>query len=186
MLNKEVKLILETPLFILGFLLRYGSMHGYKMKKLLDEQVADFTSIKTSNLYYHLNKMMKNGYIKGEIEPQSEKPNKTIYTITNKGKKEFDSLLLASLNDNTKFNFLIDNALFFNDYLENKKYKEGIEIKLDKMKKQLKNIILHKKSALTHVPDEYKVYSKMIFSHHELHIKAEIEWLEKIKDMLYI
>jgi DNA-binding PadR family transcriptional regulator len=159
-------------------------MHGYKMKKLLDEQVSDFTSIKTSNLYYHLNKMVKEGYIKGEIEPQAEKPNKTIYTITDKGKKEFDSLLFSSLNSNTKFNFLIDNALFFNDYIENKEYKKSIDEKLISMNKQLIALISHKKFTLNYIPDDYKKYSEMIFLHHEFHIKAEIEWLEKIKVML--
>ena len=34
------------PLYILGFLLRYGPQHGYQIKKLISEQMADFTSIK--------------------------------------------------------------------------------------------------------------------------------------------
>ena len=33
------------PLYILGLLLRFGPQHGYQIKKLLEEQLEDFTQI---------------------------------------------------------------------------------------------------------------------------------------------
>ena len=54
------------PLYILGMLLRYGPQHGYQIKKLLAEQLADFTDIKLPTIYYHLEKMEASGLITAE------------------------------------------------------------------------------------------------------------------------
>ena len=50
---------MTVPIYILGFLMRFGSMHGYKLKQLISRQVADFTQIKLLSIYYHLEKMEK-------------------------------------------------------------------------------------------------------------------------------
>ena len=46
--------LLMIPLYILGLLLRFGPQHGYQIKKLLEEQLEDFTQIKLPTVYYHL------------------------------------------------------------------------------------------------------------------------------------
>ena len=45
------------PLYILGLLLRFGPQHGYQIKKLLEDQLGDFTQIKLPTVNYHLEKM---------------------------------------------------------------------------------------------------------------------------------
>ena len=62
------------PLYILGLLLRFGPQHGYQIKKLLEEQLEDFTQIKLPTVYYHLEKMEAAGLIEAGREPDPKKP----------------------------------------------------------------------------------------------------------------
>lgn len=77
------------PLYILGFLLRYGPQHGYQIKKRMSEQMADFTNIKLPTIYYHLEKMERDGLISAEELREGLRPEKRVYQITPEGKERF-------------------------------------------------------------------------------------------------
>ena len=64
------------PLYILGLLLRFGPQHGYQIKKLLEEQLEDFTQIKLPTVYYHLEKMEAAGLIEAHRDRQEPDPKK--------------------------------------------------------------------------------------------------------------
>ncbi|WP_320129842.1 PadR family transcriptional regulator [uncultured Sphaerochaeta sp.] len=66
-----------VPLYILGVLQRMGPMHGYRIKKLISEQLSDFTQIKLPTIYYHLEKMTQSGLISVDvIDSTSSRPEK--------------------------------------------------------------------------------------------------------------
>ena len=65
------------PLYILGLLLRFGPQHGYQIKKLLEEQLEDFTQIKLPTVYYHLEKMEAAGLIEAHRDRQGARPENT-------------------------------------------------------------------------------------------------------------
>jgi DNA-binding PadR family transcriptional regulator len=58
------------PFYILGLLQRFGPQHGYQLKKIIGEQLSDFTQIKLPTIYYHLEKMEADGL----LAANSEKP----------------------------------------------------------------------------------------------------------------
>lgn len=173
---------METALYILGFLIRYGSMHGYRLKQIIDDNVADFTDIKTSNLYYHLGKMTDKGFITGEKESGTDKPDKTVFTVTDAGCQEFKRLLYRSLNKRISFSFDMDNALFFNEFLTPEDYQVSVEKKIRELSQMLEVIVAHKDVVLQHVPAPYTKYAELIFLHHMTHFEAELKWLEKVKE----
>ena len=72
-------------LVILGFLKRFGKLHGYELKEKIGREVADFVNVKLSNVYYHLEKLYHEGLLNIEYYEQSEKPNKKIYMINQSG-----------------------------------------------------------------------------------------------------
>lgn len=73
------------PLYILGLLLRFGPQHGYQIKKLLEEQLEDFTQIKLPTVYYHLEKMEAAGLIEAHRYRQGARPEKTVYRVSDAG-----------------------------------------------------------------------------------------------------
>ncbi len=80
---------MKIPFYILGLLQRFGPQHGYQIKKIIAEQLADFTQIKLPTIYYHLERMAADGLLSANLEKDSRRPEKTTYTITGKGKTAF-------------------------------------------------------------------------------------------------
>ena len=73
---------MQIPLYILGLLMRFGPQHGYQIRKIIGEELADFTGIKLSVIYYHLEKMEREGLLHGAREKTSGRPEKTRYSVT--------------------------------------------------------------------------------------------------------
>jgi len=84
---------MQIPLYILGLLMRFGPQHGYRIRKIIGEELADFTGIKLSVIYYHLEKMEREGLLHGIREKISGRPEKTRYSVTQAGRAAFRRIL---------------------------------------------------------------------------------------------
>ncbi len=73
---------------VIGILLR-EPRSGYDIVK----ELAGFRPAKSSQIYPILAKLEKNDYINCEQVQQDSKPNKKVYTVTDKGKKVLDTWL---------------------------------------------------------------------------------------------
>ncbi|MHB9295525.1 hypothetical protein PilKf_01271 [Pillotina sp. SPG140] len=77
-------------------LLNYGKMSGYDLDRVFKDSLGFFWQAQTSQIYRELAGMEKAGWIRSEIEIQTDKPNKKWYTLTSAGKNEFMNWLAAS------------------------------------------------------------------------------------------
>ena len=89
-------------------LLNYEPMTGYDLSKLFKESLGYFWHAKGSQIYRELDTMEKNGWLTSERIIQEEKPNKRVYSITDKGKEEF--LRWLETYDPFKESFVPKNA----------------------------------------------------------------------------
>ena len=167
------------PLYILGLLQRFGPQHGYQIKKTVAEQLSDFTQIKLPTIYYHLEKMESEGLLFSKSEKPDSRPEKTIYSITDKGIKEFKNMLAALLEFEYKPTFSSDAVFYFSDYVEKEDIISHLMAYIDKLNKIISNIKKHKEETMNFIPAEYKTMAGIIFSHHERHYQAELEWAEE-------
>jgi DNA-binding PadR family transcriptional regulator len=164
------------PLYILGLLQRYGPQHGYNIKKIISEQLSDFTQIKLPTIYYHLEKMSVDGTLSSTNEKEGNRPEKTIYSITEKGIEAFQTMLKDLLVLDYHPSFPSDGVFFFSDYLEVSDITASLDTYIKKLNKIITSIQNHKIETLLFVPDEMKTMVNIIFSHHERHYQAELDW----------
>jgi len=167
------------PLYVLGLLLRFGPQHGYSIKKLISEQLADFTLIKLPTIYYHLEKMEKAGLISASKMKSDARPEKKVYEITEQGNNEFNSLLMKTLDFECRSTFASDAAFFFSDHLERDSIAESLKAHISKMENTLSYLDEHKRQTLRHLPEEYHKMVTIIFNHHILHFDAELRWAKQ-------
>lgn len=80
-------------------LLNYGSMTGYELDKAFKASLSFFWQAKTSQVYRELNAMEQSGWLISNQIIQTDKPNKRVYTITEKGKEELLHWLSLSETD---------------------------------------------------------------------------------------
>lgn len=114
---------------ILGFL-NYGTMTGYDLSKAFDSSLQYFWHAQNSQIYQELSKLEKKGLVTHQLIIQTDKPNKKLYSITEKGHEEFLKWL-AKGNDSVYFksSFLMkvffsgnksveDNIKMFNSFID--------------------------------------------------------------------
>ena len=125
---------------ILGFLSKWEAS-GYDIKKEFDDIMSIFWHSHLSQIYPELNKLEKEELIQSRLVLQEGKPDKKLYSITEKGKDDLINWLLAPPEvQKTKDAFLMQT--FFMDnipadevLLKLHMYKKERQQRLDKMKK---------------------------------------------------
>ena len=167
------------PLYILGLLLRFGPQHGYQLKKLMEEQMADFTQIKLPTVYYHLEKMAEAGLITASRDKQGVRPEKTVYQVSEIGKAQFKSLLLEALEFSYRPSFEGDAAFYFADALPGGELATKLAQYTARLQQTLAYLLRHRDETLALLPENFKKYADIIFEHHILHYRAELIWAEK-------
>lgn len=167
------------PLYILGLLKTYGPQHGYSIKKLIAEQLADFTQIKLPTIYYHLEKMAANGLLTAVADKNGIRPEKTVYSITEKGFASFMRNLHKLADFRYQPSFPADGVFFFFQYLENEELVRQLHKYHADLKASIMTLQEHRKESIQHIPDEYRPYAEIIFSHHEHHYQAEADWISE-------
>lgn len=83
---------MSVPFYLLGLLIRFGPQHGYRLKQMVEDEIADFAKIKMPNIYYHLNKLCEEGYLNSIQNREGNRPEKSVYQITDEGKAYFGKL----------------------------------------------------------------------------------------------
>ena len=167
------------PIYILGLLQRFGPQHGYQIKKIIAEQLSDFTQIKLPAIYYHLEKMEADDLLFANSEKTGSRPEKTIYSITDKGIMAFKNMIAGLLEFEYRPTFPSDGIFYFSDYIETADILSQLMAYKDKLNTAISNIERHKKETMNFVPAEDRTMAGIIFSHHEHHYQAELEWVEE-------
>lgn len=111
---------------ILGTLMD-RSLTGYEIKQLFETLYSYFYSSSYGTIYPMLHRMEKDELLTKESILQDGKPNKNVYTITEKGKKQFNEYLYSPVeSDSVKSDFLM--RLFFGEHVGNDKVIEWLEM----------------------------------------------------------
>lgn len=91
---------MSMKLAILGLLLE-GDHHPYEIRtKMKDRGMDQYTKLQMGSLYYAVDRLAEEEYIEAVETIQSDsRPDKTIYRITESGRKLFEQLLLKKFRD---------------------------------------------------------------------------------------
>jgi PadR family transcriptional regulator AphA len=73
---------------VLGLLSAHGPSTGYELKKKFEFSLAGFWSESYGQIYPILHKLAAEGLAEVREEAQGKRPNKKVYSITNKGREE--------------------------------------------------------------------------------------------------
>jgi DNA-binding PadR family transcriptional regulator len=97
---------------LLGFL-NYRPRTGYELKQQMDKSVAFFWHAKQSQIYRTLKTMEEEGLVISRMEAQDDRPDRRVYTITDRGQAAFAEWLLQPERDITQNKDAFLLKLFF-------------------------------------------------------------------------
>jgi PadR family transcriptional regulator, regulatory protein AphA len=107
---------MDVRTICLGILTR-GDATGYEIKKLFEDgRFSYFVEASFGSIYPALNRLTEEGLVSVRAEAQAKRPDRKIYTITEKGRRTFVASLQGALpEDRYRSPFLF--AMMFSDLL---------------------------------------------------------------------
>jgi len=170
---------MKIPFYILGLLIRYGPQHGYSLKHIIEERISDFAKIKLPSIYYHLERLKEMGYVSESIDRDGNRPEKTVYSITEIGRKHFEVLYRMQTEESYSAELPLDGVLYFSETADSAELLKTLEGRRQELVYKLEALNLHEKSAMENMGDDGAVSARIIFDHHRSHIEAELNWLTR-------
>jgi DNA-binding PadR family transcriptional regulator len=152
-------------------------LHGYEIKNSFDEKVGDFWSLNYGQIYSTLDRLEKEDLVTHDRQAQDKRPDRKIYSITRKGRKELEEWLSTPV---PKVRALRDEFFIKLLFME----KSNIASLLTLIEKQ-KTLYLSQMSGLTQKKVALKKQAKthdtfiteLLMDAGLFHAEADIKWL---------
>ncbi len=113
-----MKGISKTDLMLLGMLIR-EPMHGYELvDQLGGPYMSVWVKMGRASVYYALNRLARAGFVSRHSERHGGKPERTVYSITDEGRREFFTEVEVALGELPESMQSFDIALYYSDRLE--------------------------------------------------------------------
>jgi len=167
-------------LIVLG-MLKKEPMGAYDIQKLVEyRNISKWVKISTPSIYKKAIQLEEKGLIKGESVKAGKMPEKSVYTLTEKGEKEFERLMLE-ISAKPIHLFLDFNAVIVNlGSLSPEKQRKCIE-SIEKNVKTLKQYLeenFKEKEKLPGIPE-----TGMAVLRQQLVLAEAIErWIASVKE----
>lgn len=152
-------------------------LHGYELKSSFDEKVGEFWSLNYGQIYTTLDRLEKEELVTYDRQTQDRRPDRKIFSITKKGRKELDEWLATPVNRVRALRDEFFIKLVFMD-------KNNTAPVLDLIEKQ-KALYLKQMNRLTHQKVELKkkpraadsLTTELLMDAGLFHAEADIKWL---------
>jgi DNA-binding PadR family transcriptional regulator len=172
----------ETQLFVLGTLASRGPMHGHQIRRRAELERAEFWGkVKVSSLYAALHRLEDEGLIEAlETRQEGRFPARTVYAITQEGRRELAVLLDACFRSTTVAAEPIDLALTFSGSLDEGYLRNALEERLAALRsfaESTERMVQQVRPYLTPVDEA-------VIRHFTLRLEAEVRWHQELLDQL--
>lgn len=166
-------------LIVLG-ILKKESLSAYDIQKLIEyRKISQWVKVSTPTIYKKMLQLEKQGYVKSTMKKNGKMPEKAVYSLTQKGKTEFEKLMLGIAA--RPINIFLDlNAVILNldslSFADQKACIGIIEANVNKMKVKLKEDIADSKDS-----DEIPETGKAVMLQQLLLVEAIEKWIMGMK-----
>jgi DNA-binding PadR family transcriptional regulator len=159
-----------TRLVIL-WLLSEGPLHGYRIKRILDDESLNFWfPIQYASIYSVLRTMVKEGHVRVvAVERQGQRPERTRYAITRSGRRHFSELLEKAWRNPPTASDPFQLALAAHSDLQ-----VPVEPLMGERAEALRDRLVTLERLATSAPAPEMVERQMVLT------QAELDWVEEL------
>lgn len=170
--------MVSLQIFILGNLSE-EDRHPYDIKKQVQKPLGDTITINDGTLYYNFEVLLKKGWIrKAQVIHSENRPEKTLYAITDEGRKALQDEIYASFQKMTNIKSLYATLLFL-DKVDSNKLAYIIEEKITKINEKLQ-LFGRSDVDLSDFSESKLQGIRLISEHAHRMISSDKEFLEKL------
>lgn len=164
-------------LMLLGVLIQ-RPMNAYEMKKEMeDRSIQNWIKISSPSIYKNFLKLYKLGYVDGKVVREGEMPEKTIYSINDKGRRYFMRLMQQYSENPGKV--YIDFCAFIAN-LQNVDSKTGLQM----VEHLRENLAVRRDSVDDYLKPEHEesFYATAVIELYSQMYGVLCDWIEKFKE----
>jgi len=168
-----------TKLVLLGILFsRKEPMHGYEIKRQLEEwAVGEYARISYGSIYYNLEKMEKEGFVASRSVKNSRRPERRLYSITERGKEELMRLLRKNYFETERPYYPFDVGVCLMPLMPREEVLKALAKRIKIAERHIKELLKEKAELEGKVP----FFVSAIIDHYLLHLEVEKKWLGGLK-----
>jgi DNA-binding PadR family transcriptional regulator len=152
-------------------------LHGYELKSSFDEKVGEFWSLNYGQIYSTLDRLEKEDLVTHDRQTQDRRPDRKIYSITGKGRKELNDWLSTPVN---KVRALRDEFFIKLVFMDRKDPGPILDL-IEKQKalylKQMNRLTRRKVSLKKNAEDCDTLTTELLMDAGLFHAEADIRWL---------
>lgn len=170
---------MSIRLFVLG-ILNERDAHGYEFKRLAREaDLAQWAEIGYGSIYHALRRLENEMLIEEiSLEQEGAYPQRTVYRITEAGRRAFRKLLQETCRTVYEPKYPIDLALVFIGQLPPAERVALLQERLRQLE-ATQNIVAKKRAYLTHTGPEFASL-RAILDHDITMRNAEMRWMREL------
>ncbi len=158
-------------------ILAQKDLHGYDLKTSFDEKVGEFWSLNYGQIYTTLDRLEKDDLVTHDRQAQDKRPDRKIYSITRKGRKELDEWLATPVSRVRALRDEFFVKLVFMDKNDPAPVLHLIEKQKALYLRQM-NRLTHQKVALKKQPRKPDLLTtELLMDAGLFHAEADIKWL---------
>ncbi|MNC18440.1 Transcriptional regulator PadR-like family protein [compost metagenome] len=168
---------MSMKLLILG-LLQEKDMHPYEITLIMKERMYDqMMKLQMGSLYYAVDKLAQDDYIEAvETIRSNDRPDKTIYHITDKGKVLFEQLILQQIKKVDLVFHPLYMALALSRYIDQDKVEKVLEERIREIEHQVNYAYQVYEEHISIVP---RSALHLMYGRYE-HSLTELKWLKRL------
>ncbi|KUP24432.1 PadR family transcriptional regulator [Paenibacillus sp. DMB5] len=168
---------MSMKIAILG-LLQEKDMHPYEITLIMKERMYDqMMKLQMGSLYYAVDKLAQGEYIEAvETIRSNDRPDKTIYRITAKGKALFEQLILQQIKKVELVFHPLYMALALSRYIDQDKVEKVLEERIREIEHQVNYAYQVYEEHISVVP---RSALHLMYGRYE-HSLTELKWLKRL------
>lgn len=170
---------MSIQIYILSKLIE-GNNYPYELKRQLSEPIPfdEFTGLTESKLYYHFDSLAKKGLIEVvEIVKEEHRPDKQVFAITEKGRKELPKKIYKLFESTTEINEMMVGLVNLK-HVDRDRIVDTLEEKLQKHKEKWE--LIRESASQLKVDDSKKGLVDFISDYSISKSKQTEHWLEEL------
>lgn len=169
---------MPMKLAILGLLLE-RDMHPYEITLVMKERSIDqVIKMQTGSVYYAVDKLGAGGHIEAvKVIHSPDRPDKTIYRITDKGKALMEQLILQQIRKSDPMYHPVHIALSLTHLIDQEKVAKLLEERIREAEHQVNFAYQLYEEHVAVVP---RSVLHLMYGRYE-HCQTELKWLKRLQ-----
>ena len=171
-----------SPEYVLLGFLAISPFHGYEIHQRLERELKHIWRLSLSQVYNVLSRLAKEGLIDGELKPQENRPDRTLFQLTPSGREHFETWLNSPIGPSVHaLRMAFITKLYFSAQLADGQLSNRVRTQEAEIRRGLEKL----KGELNALPEEQN-FNRLSLKLRTSQLESLLDWLQDCRSALKV